>query len=120
MIGGALGYGAYAAGFGGSFNWVTYGLIGFTVGLFVGRPIWSHVRDRSSTVWTAVLKGIFGIAIGTGLYALLGKAWGTFDLELLEETRRVHNWQFVLGGAIGAIYGGFVEVDDAPKVSKKK
>ena len=119
VVGGAIGYGAYAAGLDGGFNWLTYAVIGFLVGLFVGRPIWSHIRDRSSTVWTAVLKGIFGVIIGTVLYAIIGKAWGTFDVSLLDETRRVHNWQFILGGAIGALYGGFVEIDDAPPADKK-
>jgi hypothetical protein len=114
VIGGALGYGAYAAGLGGGFHWVTYGVIGFAVGILVGRPIWSHLLDRSATVWTAVLKGIFGFGIGVGIYALASKVLPSFDLELLGETHAAHEWPFVLGGAIGALYGGFVEVDDAP------
>lgn len=117
VIGGALGYGAYAAGLGGGFNWVTYGLVGFAVGLLVGRPIWRHLKDTGSTIWTPVLKGVFGFGIGVGIYALVGKAWGTFDLAIsaLEpEPRRLHDWPFILGGAIGALYGAFVEVDDAP------
>lgn len=113
VIGGGIGYGAYAAGLTGGWNWLVYGLVGFIVGLLVGRPIWSHLRESRSTIWTPVLKGLFGVAIGTGLYAIIGKAWGTFDLELLDETRRVHDWTFVLGGGIGALYGAFVEADDA-------
>ena len=46
VIGGALGYGAYqlaiATGF--SNGWLTFGLIGAFVGLFVGKPIWSWPR----------------------------------------------------------------------------
>ncbi|HLU68989.1 MAG TPA: hypothetical protein VKZ63_22055 [Kofleriaceae bacterium] len=114
-IGGAVGYGAYTLDLGGGFHWVTYGLVGALVGLLVGRPFWSHLLDKSSTTWTAVLKGIFGFGVGAGLYALVAKAWGGFDLSLMEETRRVQDWQFVLGGAIGALYGAFVEVDDAPR-----
>lgn len=119
VIGGGLGYGAYAAGLGGGFNWVTYGLVGFVVGILVGRPIWSHLLDKSSTVWTPILKGVFGFGIGVGIYALVGKVWGTFDLSLMDQTRRAHDWPFVLGGAIGALYGAFVEVDDAPQPKNK-
>lgn len=121
VIGGGLGYGAYAAGLGGGFNWLTYAVIGFVVGLLVGRPIWSHLSDSSSTVWTPVLKGVFGALISIGIYALVGKAWGTFDLTIaaLEDgPRRMHDWPFILGGGIGAIYGAFVEVDDSPEPAK--
>lgn len=121
VIGGGLGYGAYAAGLDGGFNWLTYALVGFVVGLLVGRPIWSHVADSGSTIWTPVLKGIFGVIIGVGIYALVGKAWGTFDITIsaLEKApRRMHDWTFILGGAIGALYGAFVEVDDQPEGDK--
>lgn len=119
VIGGAIGYGAYYLDLGGIFHWVTYGVIGALVGLLVGRPVWSHLLDRSSTAWTALLKGIVGYGVGVGLFALAAKVWGGFDLAIAEETRILHDWQFVLGGAIGALYGAFVEVDDAPARSAK-
>jgi hypothetical protein len=114
IIGGAVGYGAYYLGLGGIFHWMTYGLVGALVGLLVGRPVWSHLFDRSSTTWTAILKGIFGFGVGVGLYVVVDKVWGGFDLSLMGETHRLQDWQFVLGGAIGALYGAFVEIDDAP------
>jgi hypothetical protein len=120
VIGGAIGYGAYYLGLTGVFHWITYGLVGALVGLLVGRPVWSHLLDRSSTTWTAIIKGVFGFGVGAGLYALVAKAWGGFDLTLMNETRVLHDWQFVLGGAIGALYGAFVEVDDAPPRSSKE
>ena len=120
VVGGALGYGAYAAGLTGGFHWITYGLIGAFVGLLAGRPIWSHVADKSSTVWTAVLKGIFGYGVAVGLYALVAKAWGGFNLSLAGETRNLYDWQFILGGGIGALWGAFVEMDDAPAKQKKQ
>jgi hypothetical protein len=120
VIGGAVGYGAYYLDLGGGFHWITYGMVGALVGLLVGRPFWSHLFDKSSTTWTAILKGIFGFGVGAGLYALVAKAWGGFHLELMEESRLVQDWQFVLGGAIGALYGAFVEVDDAPARSQKQ
>lgn len=120
-IGGGLGYGAYAAGLDGGFNWLTYALVGFVVGLIAGRPIWSHLSDKGSTIWTPVLKGVFGVILGIGIYALVGKAWGTFDVSITaleKDARKLHDWPFILGGAIGALYGAFVEVDDAPEPGK--
>ena len=38
----------------------------------------------------------------------------TITREKGGETRLVQDWPFVLGGAIGALYGAFVEVDDKP------
>ena len=127
VIGGAVGYGAYYLGLGGVFHWITYGVIGALVGLLAGRPVWSHLFDKSSTMWTALLKGIVGYGVGVGLFALVAKVWGGFDLTLPEplalagpeETRILHDWQFVLGAAIGALYGAFVEVDDAPARSPR-
>ena len=53
---------------------------------------------------------MFGFGIGCGLYAIIAKAWsrpGDLTIE------NVFAWPPSLGGAIGAIYGGFVELDDA-------
>ncbi len=111
VIGGAVGYGAYAIQDSFSNAWLTYGLIGLLVGLFVGRPLWSLIRDKGSTTVTAILKGAFGFGVGCGLYALIGKAWGP-SLEI-GSIKNVFDWTPALGGAIGAIYGAFVEVDDA-------
>ena len=112
VIGGAFGYGAYqlaiATGF--SNGWLTFGLIGAFVGLFVGKPIWSLIRDQGSTSWVAILKSAFGFGIGCGLYALVTKA---IQPEWFIAGENVFVWQPTLGGAIGAVYGGFVELDDA-------
>jgi hypothetical protein len=110
VIGGALGYGAYALGNATGFGnpWLTYGLIGALVGLFVGKPIWRLLKDN---FWIAVLKSAFGFGIGCGLYAIIAKAWG--PAPLMVGGFDVFSWPASLGGAIGAIYGGFVELDDA-------
>jgi hypothetical protein len=114
VVGAVVGLGAYALDLRGGFNWVTYGLVGVVVGLLVGRPIWSHLRDRSSTIVVSVLKAIVGFGIGAGLYALVAKVWGGFDLSFEGETRNVIDWQPLLGAVIGAVYGAWVELDDAP------
>jgi hypothetical protein len=114
VIGGALGYGAFALGQSTGFTnpWLTYGLIGAIVGLFVGKPIWSLIRSKESTTWISVLKSVFGFGLGCGLYAIVAKAWGgSWYIEALGQD--VFAWPPTLGGAIGAVYGGFVELDDA-------
>ena len=116
VVGVAVGYGAFAAGLGGGFHWITYGVIGALVGLVAGRPLWALITDKDGTTWVSVLKAIFGYGVGVGLYALVAKAWGGFELELsfLSHTPRlVQNWQPVMGGAIGAFLGAFFEIDDA-------
>jgi hypothetical protein len=123
VIGAALGYGADALGDIPVLTnpWVLYGLIGALVGLFVGRPIWSLIRDKNATSVIAILKAAFGFGIGCGLYALVAKA---IQPELAISTvPNVFAWAPTLGGAIGAVYGGFVELDDAigdDKSDKKK
>jgi len=113
VIGAALGYGAYTLGQSTGFAnpWIIYGLIGAIVGLFVGRPIWSLIRDKDSTSVIAILKAVFGFGIGCGLYALVAKVWNpTLAISTIEN---VFAWPPTLGGAVGAVYGGFVELDDA-------
>lgn len=120
IIGAIVGLGAYALDLRGAFNWVTYGLVGAVVGLLVGRPIWSHLRDRSSTIVVSVLKSVVGFGIGAGLYALVAKVWGGFDLAFEGETRNIIDWQPLLGAVIGAVYGSWVELDDAPAKKVEK
>lgn len=115
-IGGAVGYGAFelanATGFGNA--WLTYGLIGALVGLFVGKPLWTLLRDKNTTNIIAILKAAFGFGVGCGLYAIIAKAWGP-DPSLLGEIngQPVIYWPPILGAAIGGVYGGFVELDDS-------
>lgn len=113
VIGGAVGYGAYALADATGFAnpWLTYGLVGVLVGLVVGRPIWALIRDKEQTTWIAVLKAAFGFGVGCGLYALIAKAWSPSALEV--GGFDLFSWPVSLGGAIGAVYGGFVELDDA-------
>jgi hypothetical protein len=120
VIGAALGYGAYAAGIGASWGWLVYGLVGLLVGLLVGRPVWSHLRDKGSTVWVSIIKALFGFGVGAGLGALVGRVDLGLEITIAGETRDLLAWPFVVGGAIGAIYGGWVEVDDSPAKAKAK
>lgn len=119
VIGAAVGYGAFAmataTGFGSP--WLTYGVIGALVGLIAGRPIWSLIRDKNATTWVSILKAAFGFGVGCGLYAIIAKAWS--PAALVVAGYDVFTWPVTLGGAIGAVYGGFVELDDAIGDDKK-
>jgi len=120
VIGGGVGYGAYAAGLQGGWNWLTYGVVGALVGLLVGRPVWRHLRDSKSTLWTPLLKGLFGFGVAAGLYALLANVWGGFDVNMGGGPVNVLSLNFAVGGAIGAVYGAFVELDDAESTAADK
>lgn len=123
VIGGLVGLGAYKLGMTGGWHWLTYGLIGVFIGLLVGRPIWSIMRDKDATIWTVVMKGILGYMICIILYAIVAKAWGAFDItisSIQEEPRNLYDWQPLFGGILGALYGGFVEFDDAAGDGDKK
>lgn len=120
VIGGAVGYGAYALSSATGFAnpWLTYGAIGAIVGLIAGRSLWSLIRDKNATTWIAILKAAFGFGVGCGLYALIAKVWSP-SAEVLLAGQNVFTWPVTLGGAIGAVYGGFVELDDAIGDDKK-
>jgi hypothetical protein len=124
VIGAAIGYGAFALGLDGVFHWITYGAVGAAVGLLVGRPLWSLIFDRNATSLAGILKAVFGFGVGVGIYALVAKVWGSGGIQLAlpiaEGERLLHDWQPLLGGAIGAVYGGFVEVDDSLDDSKAR
>ena len=51
IIGGALGYGAFALKEATDFAnpWLTYGAVGALVGLITGRAIWALLRDKNAT-----------------------------------------------------------------------
>lgn len=119
VIGAALGFGAEQIGLGGGWGYILYGIIGFAVGMLVGRPIWSHLLDKSSTIWTGVLKGIFGFGVGAGLYALASKV-PVLDpqLAIAGQTHNLTGWTYIFGGIVGAVYGAFIEIDDAPAAKK--
>jgi len=126
VIGGAVGYGAFAlqSSIGFDNPWLTYGVIGALVGLIAGRSIWSLMRDKNATTWVSILKSAFGFGVGCGLYALVAKAWNPAAIligpnSFLTSAVNVFTWPVTLGGAIGAIYGGFVELDDAIGDDKK-
>lgn len=114
VIGAAVGFGAYRLGLGAGWNFVVYGAIGLLVGLLVGRPFWSHLFDPKSTIWTGVLKGIFGFGVGVGLWALGTKVMPQWHVDAIDGTRALSQVPQAFGGVIGLLYGVWVELDDPP------
>jgi hypothetical protein len=107
VIGGAISYGAYAVHF--DFPWLVYGVVGVLVGLVAGRPIWSLFRDKNATSVVAMLRAAFGFGIGCGLYALVNR----FVLPATLDVGGIDVFTWPIGLGIGALWGGFLELDDS-------
>lgn len=111
IVGAAVGYGAWKLGLGGALGFVVYGLVGALVGVVCGKPLW-----RQETLFTPLLKSIFGFAIGVGLFFGARKILGGMHLAIATglgaPDRPLVEVPFLLAPLIGLIYGAFVEVDD--------
>ncbi|HVX97594.1 MAG TPA: hypothetical protein VHK47_21960 [Polyangia bacterium] len=91
---------------------IDYGLIGALVGILGGRPPW-----RQETIWTPLLKGIFGVVVGIGLYWVAHKfLYGIrldFAAKLGAPDKPIPDVPVVLGPMVGALWGILVELDDS-------
>jgi hypothetical protein len=118
IVGAAVGFGAWKLGLAGGFlAFIAYGIVGALVGVVCGKPIW-----RQETLFTPLLMGIFGFAVGAVLYYgarkifggahfALATGFGAPDLPFVEVP-------FLVGPLIGLLYGAFVEVDDGSSAAK--
>lgn len=93
--------------------WLICGLVGVAIGLLVGRPIWALITDKDATIVAALIKSVVGFGVGVGLWAILEKAWGPPANLLVVANIDVLHFMPAITGAIGALYGAFVEMDDA-------
>lgn len=130
-IGALLGWAALKLGIAGGFGaGATYAAIGALVGLVCGKPIW-----RQETIWTSILKGLFGLGAGIGLYVLSRKLLGGVHVDFAASLgapadRALVDIPLLLGPLVGAVPGMFFEIDDsvgsgptakaAPPAPKKK
>jgi hypothetical protein len=120
VVGAAVGYGAQAAGLGtGVVGYLVYAAVGFVVGIVCGKPIWAQ-----ETLWTPVVKGIFGAGVCAGLYWGVTKLLGgvTFapvaEVTGADANTPVPGLPLIVGPLLGALYGIFVEVDDGERKAK--
>jgi hypothetical protein len=112
LIGGGLGAGLWAlfpAGAPTLLEYALYGLVGAVVGAFCGTPPW-----RKGAWIGAILKGVVGIGVGVGIYVLVRSYLNvSIPLEMFGPNAQVLSREyFLLGPAIGVIYGLLIEVDD--------
>jgi hypothetical protein len=120
VVGAALGALALKLGVtGGFFAAFTYAIVGGIAGIVCGRPPW-----RQDTSWTSLLKGIFGLAVGIGLYFLAHKLLGNTHVAFAAKlganpASPIVDIPVLLGPAIGAVWGALVELDDAGSGDKK-
>jgi hypothetical protein len=120
IIGAGIGFGAFKLGIAsGPISFVVYGLVGALVGIIAGRPPW-----RQDTLWTSLLKGLFGFGVGFVLYLggrkLLGGAHLAIATSYGAPDRPLVEIPFLLGPMIGALWGIFVELDDSVGASSRK
>ncbi len=115
IVGGLLGGGLWYLETGGNLQargaplawlgWLVYGLVGVLAGLVSGKPPWAK-----GSAWVAsILKGVFGFGVCVGLYFLLDYLIGGLSFM----GRPATAWYFAVGAALGAVYAGFIEVDDS-------
>ncbi|MDZ4697865.1 MAG: hypothetical protein SGI86_22220 [Deltaproteobacteria bacterium] len=121
VVGGALGFAAQRMGIAsGSLAFILFAAIGFASGVVAGKPIW-----RQETLWTPVIKGLFGAAILSLLY------WGarTFIGWLpvpaiaalhLDGGATLGSSPVLLGPALSILYSVFVEIDDGGSDGNEK
>jgi hypothetical protein len=112
LIGFCVGALSWRIGMAGLPAFVDYGIVGALVGILGGRPPW-----RQETIWTPLLKGIFGVVVGIGLYWLAHKfLYGVrldFAVKLGAPDRPISDVPVVLGPIIGGLWGILVELDDS-------
>src|SRR5579871_4408052 len=116
VVGGGVGYGLLRLGFDGAvWAYVACALVGALVGVVCGRAPW-----RSETIWTPVVKMIFGAVVGVGLCALGRHVLPDAALPKVQNVALTLHSGSVLAAAIGVLYGMFVEIDDGGKAEKAK
>jgi hypothetical protein len=113
VVGAAVGLGAAKIGIGGgTLGYVVSGVVGALVGIVCGKAIW-----RQETLFTPLLKGLFGFGIGALLYygahKLLGGVHLAFATGMGAPDKPLLEVPFLFGPLIGMIWGAFIEVDDS-------
>ncbi len=113
VVGAAVGLGAAKIGIeGGALGFVVSGVVGALVGVVCGKAIW-----RQETLFTPLLKAIFGFGIGALLYYGARKLLGGTHLAIATgmgaPDRPFVDVPILFGPLIGIIWGAFIEVDDS-------
>lgn len=87
-------------------NYLLYAGVGALSGVLAGRAPWKP------GVWVAaILKGVFGLAVGAGLFALADK-FGPQSLSLFGTTAHLAQFPLLFAPMLATVYATFVELDD--------
>ena len=93
----------------GVFAYLLYAGVGMLAGVFGGRAPW-----KPGAWIAAILKGVFGLAVGAGLYALGSRFLPTTNVLLPAGTQptALANIPLLFAPIVALLYGTFVELDD--------
>jgi hypothetical protein len=113
VVGAAVGLGAAKIGIGGgALGYVVSGVVGALVGVVCGKAIW-----RQETLFTPLLKAIFGFGVGVALYLGANKLLGGMHLALATgmgaPDKPLVEVPILFAPLVGIIWGAFIEVDDS-------
>jgi len=111
-VGGGLGYGAFALGMTtGILGYLSYALIGFATGFVAGRPFWRH-----ETLFTPLVKGVFGALFCTGGFWAIGRWLGSVSVPSVDAMGlsggALPSVTYATGGILAVVFAVIVEWDD--------
>ena len=112
IVGAAIAYLASRLGIvSGTTALLMYGVIGAVAGLVCGKPLW-----RQETLFTPLLKAIFGFGVGIGATLIARKFLSGVTLPIAAIPGAAEHpfpdVPLLLGPAIGILYGSLIELDD--------
>jgi hypothetical protein len=121
VVGGAVGSALYfGAGVGvveGALAYLLYGLVGALTGVVAGKALW-----KPGAWIEALLRGVFGIAVGCGLYALANAFLGVGAITLPALTpalatlpSRLVQQPLLVAPAFAVLYAALIELDNDGK-----
>ncbi len=100
----------------GGFAYVFYGLLGAVTGAVAGKALW-----KPGAWIEALLRGVFGIAVGCGLYALASAFLTLKGIDLtalhpsLTAPDRLVQQPIVLAPMLAVVYASLIELDNDGK-----
>ena len=116
IVGGGVGFGLLKLGWtGGFFAYVACALVGAVVGVVAGRAPW-----KAETIWTPVVKMVFGAIVGAGLCAVGFHVLPDPSFKVAQVGELHLHSGVLLAPIIGILYGIFVEVDDGGGKKEKE
>ena len=119
-VGAALYFGLHQGSLESGFAYVLYGAVGALTGVVAGKPLWKQ------GAWIeALLRGVFGIAVGCGLYALASSFLHVAAIPLpaglfprlgdAEIPRFLFQQPLAMAPLLATLYASLIELDNDGK-----